>query len=340
MQAELLLPTDPRWVEALDRCEHDVYHRPPWATASAPADGGEPIAVLVTDGPDVLLAPLVRRPLSGGRWDATSPYGYPGPIVGRDHRSGFVDAAMEALAGGLGAAGAVTAFLRLHPILNRHWPAGPGTVVAHAPTVTVDLRRSAEEHWAETRSGHRSDINRARRAGVTVRRDTDLALLPRFVATYRRTMERVDATAYYFFDDRYFEELAAGLGNDLHLWVAELDGTLVGASLFCTAWSSGIAQYHLSATVDEHRRLQPSKVILDEVRAWGRTSGLRHLHLGGGLGRDDDPLLRFKLGFSSLTQPFRTQRLVLDESAYRALSLNEVDDDRQGFFPAYRAGRS
>jgi len=68
-------------------------------------------------------------------------------------------------------------------------------------------------------------------------------------------------------------------------------------------------QYHLSATPDGEVRSGGAKVILDEVTKWARERGSRWLHLGGGLGgSEDDPLFRFKAGFSKIRLPFKVAR--------------------------------
>jgi hypothetical protein len=64
-------------------------------------------------------------------------------------------------------------------------------------------------------------------------------------------------------------------------------------------------------------------------------SGVRILHLGGGLGGRNDSLMQFKLHFDpgGLRQ-CAIGKLVHDAATYRRLSGT---DDVEGFFPRYRA---
>jgi hypothetical protein len=338
MKADLVSTNNPRWRETLNRCRHDVYHQPEWALAFADVDGGEAGAVVVEDADAVLLCPLIRRPLPGGRWDATSPYGYGGPVTDRPGDQAFRTRAMTAAAERLAGEGAVSWFLRLHPVLDLSPPKEPGTVVDHGPTVSVDLTKPEVTLWSETRSRYRSNINRLRRRGVVVAQEIGNDAIETFAALYLDTMERYDAAGYYHFGTDHFLRLSELLGDDLHLWTARLDDELLGSSLFTTSRASGIVQYHLAATSAEHLRLQPSKVILDEVRRWAKKEGYDTLHLGGGLGANDDGLFRFKQGFSPITLPFRTQRIVLDAEEYdRCVGRPGASADESGVFPIYRA---
>lgn len=129
------------------------------------------------------------------------------------------------------------------------------------------------------------------------------------------------------------------LGDELLLFVAEEEGRIIGGATFTVAPQAGIMQYHLSAAEDKFRHRQPAKLIIHTAREWGRQNGYKCLHLGGGLGSQQDPLFEFKAGFSPDTHVFRTQRVVVDPQRYVALAGNtaSVLDDLSGFFPAYRS---
>ena len=338
MQTSLLEPACPEWRETLTRCLHDCHHTPGWYIAAERSDHGSAAAVRVTDGAHELLVPMLRRPIGWDSWDATSAYGYGGPVLSHDAPAGFADEALGAAIALLRERGCVSWFIRMHPLLNAGWNSGLGLVVEQGETVWVDLTKSAERQWQETQARHKQGINRARRAGVTVRLDREFAGLPRFVELYNATMTRLQASPYYFFDALYYRALARGLGDDLLLFVAEEGGCTIGAALFTVARGSGIMQYHLSAWDWEYRRHQPTKTVIHAAREWGQANGMHYLHLGGGLGSANDSLFEFKRGFSPDTHVYRTQRLVLDPNRYVALSggddatLKNLD----GFFPAYR----
>ena len=325
------------WQDVLGHARADFYHLPGYVALCARQEGGRGVAVLVADGSRTVLLPLILRSLPDGGLDATSPYGYPGPLATTDD-PGFIEVALAGAREVLAAAGVVSAFVRLHPLLNTVPPRSFGSIVRHGDTIAVDLTGPDGDLWAQLRSNHRRDITRAREAGCVARIDPTWSHLADFKAIYRSTMARRDASAYYFFDDAYFDDLRAALPDRLHLCVVEVQGEAAAAGLFVE--TDGIVEYHLGGTDERHLGLQPSKLMLHFASEWARERGNQWFHLGGGVGGADDSLLRFKLGFSSGRHPFSTVRAVLDAAAYERLVRERAPDldpaDRGGFFPAYR----
>jgi hypothetical protein len=334
-----LLDVDaPEWGTVLRGARHDFYHLPAYMALCAKQEGGRPHALYVTEDGRALLLPLVIRPIPGGGFDATSPYGYPGPVgIGTDDPA-FLRIALVAGVQVLREAGIVSAFVRLHPLLNASPPAGIGTLVQHGETVSIDLALPTEELWAQTRLNHRRDITRAVRLGCVARMDEDWRHLESFKELYRATMARLSADPFYFFEDAYFDHLRGALGDSLHLCVVEREDAIAAAGLFVE--TGGIVQYHLSGTGDAFRMVQPTKLMMHFVRSWAKDRGNRVLHLGGGVGADNDSLLQFKAGFSPLRHSFSTLRMVIDETEYGRLVearhplLDPVASS--GFFPLYR----
>ncbi len=350
MKAELLATDSSKWIRQLERVRHDFYHLPTYARLSASTDGGSAAALYVEEGDSALLLPIIKREIGGGTalWDATSPYGYPGPLVtARDEDPGVFSArALLAARGILHEAGCVSLFARIHPVLGpipRIETTGVAAIVAHGETISVDLTASEEVMWRDTASGHRNEINRSLRAGHVARIDTDFAAGGRFLDLYRETMDRVGATQYYYFDNQYLTQLRDSLGPKLSLAVVEIDGVIAAAGLFVE--TCGIVEYHLSGSAAAYQKERPTKLMLDHVRKWAKARGNLVLHLGGGVGGAEDSLFRFKGGFSRGRAPFNTFRLIVDEKRYEdflasrtahAIGTGMERDTLTGFFPAYR----
>lgn len=327
------------WAAVLKRCAHDCYHLPGWMRASEFSDGGKARAVYATDGQSELLVPIIRRQVDAEGWDAVSPYGYGGPIFSEATSSDFIDEALRAIVGRLRKTGCISWFIRLHPLLNADWQSSVGEIVEQGMTVSIDLTKTEEEHWRETRINHRRNIVKAVKAGVTVHIDRDFVALPTFIRLYNETMRRLGAEPSYFFDERYYHALVAEAGANLRLFVAKEAGEIIGATLFSVAWEAGIIQYHLVGTDQRYQHRYPSKVIAQAARNWGRDRGLKRLHLGGGVGGSSaDSLFNFKRGFSPDTHVFKTQRVVVHPERYVRLCDGDesVLSDLKGYFPAYR----
>ena len=302
-------------------------------------DSGTALSVYATDGEQEMLVPIIRRNVGAQGWDAISPYGYGGPIASESASQDFTERAMLAIVARLREAGCISWFIRLHPLLNTDWRCSVGKVVDQGKTVSIDLTKTEEEHWRETSRSHRRNIVKAMEAGVTVRIDQDLAAMATFVELYNRTMDRLGASHYYKFDERYYCALVAGLGQDLKLFIAEEAGTIIAATLFTVARDAGIMQAHLFGMDERYFHRQPYKIITHVARNWGRTHGLRRLHLGGGVGgSSSDSLFSFKKGFSPDTHEFRTQRVIVRPERYLALCGGDrsVLADVRHYFPAYR----
>ncbi|WP_224002740.1 GNAT family N-acetyltransferase [Cupriavidus pinatubonensis] len=327
------------WAAVLGRCSHDSYHLPGWMRAAEFGDGGKARAVYATNGEQELLVPIIRRRVDAEGWDAVSPYGYGGPIVSDDVSRKFIDAALRAIVDRLRETGCISWFIRLHPLLNAEWQSSVGQVVEQGKTVSIDLTKSEEAHWRETRRGHRKNIVRAMAEGVTVRIDRDFDDLSTLIRLYSDTMRRLEAAPSYYFDERYYHALVTEIGANLRLFVAEEAGGIIGATLFSVAWDTGIMQAHLFGMDEQYLHRHPYKVITHAARNWGREQGLKRLHLGGGVGgSSSDSLFNFKHGFSPDTHVFRTQRVIVDSKRYMSLCGGDdsVLSDMTGYFPAYR----
>jgi hypothetical protein len=352
----LLEPADPRWEAALEGMPHDVYQLPGYvALAAGMQPNGRPLAVLVERGPDRLLLPLIIQPIPGAMdggdasRDAVSPRGYAGPIVRTTDDSGpFLDEALTAAFGALRDLGVVTAFVRLHPLLELPPPvlSRHGSLVEHGDSVSIDLGRSEDELWRQMRSNHRRDITAAKRAGLVARIDEDWSHFDEFVAAFAESMERLDAEPWWRLGGDYFAALRQGVGDHLSLCVVEDEGRVAAAALLTEV--DGIVEYHLSGTFDAYIPASPSKLIIHFATLWAKGRGNRVLHLAGSL-RKGDALIRFKLGFSPVAHPVRSWRVILQPDAYHSLVAArrsadptadpDVDAD-QAYFPAYRRPES
>jgi hypothetical protein len=359
MECEFLLPDSGAWTDFLANSVHDFYHLPGYVALSAhdrlcaPNADGKPLAFHAHDNEGRrFLMVLIVRPVpndydTGMRlYDAITPYGYACPLVINPNHlpvEQFLHDAIAEMKKGLKSRGIVALFARSHPCIEI--PLEPlrsmGSVVQHGQTITIDLTLSQEELWHQTRAGHRSEINRARKRGFTVEIQPDWKDFDYFFLAYNQTMHRVSASEHYFFPREYYTHLRKAIGDVMHLAVCHKDGAVACAGIFTEV--CGIVQYHLSGTIEEFHSQYPTKVMLDSVRTWAKERGNRIMHLGGGYGGVEDSLFQFKAGFSHLRAPFYTWRLISDTEGYRALcdlweeKHHKPASQINGFFPAYRA---
>jgi hypothetical protein len=348
MLSDLIVePGDDRWLKLLNEADHDFYHLPCYQQLAAGSDE-TPRGYIATDGTHSLLLPFQQRSvpadLAPGEtlFDVNSTYGYPGPIWSRGAPDTFIAEALRRFTARLVQEGVVSAFFRLHTLLNdpAHFT-GIGEIVNHGPSVYIDLTLTEEQLWAQTRRGHKRDLAVLENRGYQFVMD-DWDRLDDFLTCYYDSMRRLGASPFYFFSRDYFEQLRACLGEDrIHLCLVYLDGGIACAGIVTEM--NGLCQYHLSATADAHFQDHPSKLMLHHLRTWLKRRGNRLYHVGGGVGALRDTLHLFKTGFSPLSADFHTWRVIPDQQRYDALvdrrfgaGLRPSLTD-EVYFPLYRA---
>ena len=182
-------------------------------------------------------------------------------------------------------------------------------------------------------------MNKLRRQGYTTRIDETWEKVDAFVALYNETMSYLDASSGYFYERTYFEALREALDARLHLCLVEdAEGEVVSAGVFSAIGS--LVQFHLSGTRQDHRRISPSRLMIDHMRREMKARGCERFHLGGGVGAAEDSLYEFKRGFSAHRAEFHSWRVIGDAKLYteaqeRAEALGASMAEGL-FFPTYR----
>ena len=338
--AEFIGPEDERWRSLVEATAHDVYHLPAYADVSARACGGEALAFLGEVGGATCLIPLIETKVPVEGWtewsDLSSPYGYASPLFsGNPARFGPLMRLFSLAARGRGCA---SVFLRSHPFLTP-----PDTLAALADlgwtrrgeTISIDLRKPEEQLWTELRKDHRAGLRRLQSKGFVTRFD-HWSDYDAFVELYLATMSRVGARSSYFFSPAYFSALRERLRAETHLCtVLSPEGRIAATAQFFR--SGDLVQGHLMGWNDEFKDVAPAKLTVWEIARWGRESGARALHLGGGRGGANDALLHYKSGWSKDRLPYHTLGLVTDRATYDAICAAAGTPPDGAFFPAYRA---
>jgi hypothetical protein len=328
---------------------HDFYHLPEYHRLAEKRGEGIAHLFVYRDGPYTFALPLLLRSVDGSdaeAWsDATSVYGYAGPLASHADMPALVTARFQdALKKALIERRVIAVFSRLHPLIRQAATlAGLGDCQPGGETVSIDVTLPPEIQRAAYRPSTKSRLNKLRREGLVCLRDTDKCHLEEFVRIYHQTMDRVNAHSSYSFEPEYFANLASSLGAALELFVVKLDGVVICAGLFTIC--DGVIQYHLSGTSTDYLKLAPMTLLLDTVRLWAIDQGARVMHLGGGVGSKEDSLLHFKRGFSRNTHQFSTWRWIVDPIAYQALCERQArwNESRglqpasRDYFPEYRA---
>lgn len=244
--------------------------------------------------------------------DASSPYGYGGPLSSTDDPA-FLAAAWRAYLAWMRDQRVVVEYVRFHPALGNERHYG-GHVVDSRPVVSVDL--SSSDITASYAPRLRQTLKKAAGAGL-VYDEFELGPHAReFCAYHGAAMRQVKADPFYLFADAYYERLAAtGLPRLGICRRGSAEVPWLAAALFLDG--RGMREYHLAATNDEGRRLGASSFALHEGALAARRQGMRKLYLGGGTDASaDNPLLFFKAAYSPQRLTYRTGWTVFDATAY------------------------
>jgi serine/alanine adding enzyme len=346
------------WEELVSRSPYaDTYYRPGYVAAYR-SQGGDIRGLVLNTKSRRFLLPLVFRPLStlsfapeASGFDVITPYGYGGILPLEADPVSQEDGAqlVASLQAWCRVEGVVSCFLRLHSLEAQHkWFEGlrlDGVDLQYSgPTKSVELLEWDEAQAVPTAlpKGRRDKMRWARRKLAlemyTCDEPASDAALQQFIEIYKGTMDRRQASGFYYFPDSYYRDLAHGLGRDMAIVIARAQEQPVAAAIFFA--DGKYAHFHLSGSTDEGRRLHSSAVVILKGAEWARARGCTRLHLGGGV-TPNDSLFMFKDTFGGKTFEFYSLRMVAVHARYADLlerRLEAVGNPlRPNFFPEYRA---
>jgi Acetyltransferase (GNAT) domain len=333
-----------------DRWPHrEVFAHPCYVRLFAgPSD--RVLCAAAAEGDDLILFPFILRPLAAEpwapredpSWDLVGPYGY-GGVFSSGRLDGGTGSFAVRLERWLTEHSVVSSFVRLSLFESPVLPFN-GDVFEIASNVVRDLTITRHELWRDYAPKVRKNVNRARRAGLTVELDHDGTDLDGFLEVYYATMNRCGATPGYYFPRSFFEAMIRDLAGRFVFAHVRQGPTLVSTELVLI--SDDRVYSFLGGTVPEAFPLRPGDLLKHELFLWARGQRKEAFVLGGGYSRDDG-IYRYKRSFApSGSVPFKVGTVVHDQERYAHL----VDRRREWefgrgvrwapsatFFPGYRA---
>jgi lipid II:glycine glycyltransferase (peptidoglycan interpeptide bridge formation enzyme) len=352
MACKIIRCTEPdQWDSIISQSRaYDFYHLAGYHLLHEQRGQGQGLLLVYREDDTIAALPILLRSLATVEGlssnfhlfnDATSVYGYAGPVTNVDmHNNDFFKRFHQALQVKLQDLKVVALFSRLHPILQNDYLIWDSKNVSESgKTISIDLTLSLEEQRKHYRKDHKYDINKSQKKGVHAYQDTQWQHYDDFLRIYTETMQRVDASTSYYFDRHYFDQLRHHVPC-LHLFVAQIGDMILSTGLFTL--TQGIVQFHLSGSDTNYLHYAGSKVLLDEVRLWASAQGAQVFHLGGGVGAGEDSLFLFKAGFSDRRHAFKVWKWIINEDVYwQAVEernrYRKPSTDSDNYFPKYRA---
>jgi hypothetical protein len=277
------------------------------------------LLALERDGQRTVL-PLLLRPVPGSAeaQDAVGPYGYGASFdTGVESpRAEFWDRAGSWLADN----DVVSAVVRL-PVVDDAppWPFARHEVGSN---IVRDIR-PWPELWADVDHKVRKNYKRAVRSALTVGFGR-LDVLDEFMPVYLATMARREAAEPFHFDDQRLGALLDEIDGRFIVAVARHDGRPLAVELCLVHGPT--AYSFLGGTLEDGFPLRANDFLKCEIFRWCEGNGVRDFVLGGGLGGQEDGILRYKKSFAPhgstgfsvgewRVRPGDYARLVADRSA-------------------------
>jgi len=332
------------WRTLLSKVEHtDFYHTYDYHQLSK-KEGELPILLKYTDGSTIIALPFLIRDIENSDYkDLTSVYGYAGPIyISKDNN--FDKAKFhKALKIFFSRQKIIAVFSRLHPFIEEKAPTlvGLGDVVTIGKVVYIDLSKPLADQRALYNRRLRTYLNKSRKHCTVFEGYTD-AHIKTFIRLYLNNMKRIGADESYLFNTEYYYDLLSSNEYDSKLMLCQHHETkdIIAGAIFIK--TGHIVQYHLSGLDAAYFKLQPIKLIIDEMCKIATNEGFRYLNLGGGKGSKEDTLFRFKRKFSKNFKVFKIWKYIVNRPVYKTLTDNHLktavkdNELHLGFFPAYR----
>ncbi len=325
------------WDDFVSTFDHsDFYHTFDYHMI-AKGDGRPVLLKYSHEDTRIGLPLLIRNIPNTPFFDATSVYGYPGPLcqnIPVDFNSQHYS---KALLEYFSDHNIISVFSRLNPFMQQQHKVLEkiGSVEKKGVVVSIDLKKNIGQQRKEFGRRLKGQLNKIRRHCYVQKAFNDDEFQD-FNKLYRENMDRVNAKPRYYFDDHYFNVLTKS--NSFHtetLLAKHQDtGETIGAGMFI--YKNSVIHYHLSGTRGDSLPLMPIKLLIDDMRIKATERGLSYFNLGGGLSGANDTLLQFKSSFSKNMVDFYVWKLIVDPNVYQKMIAECKEPTNANFFPPYR----
>lgn len=274
-------------------------------------------------------------------YDITTPYGYGGPIVlkceNTKDRKELIKEYKKSFKEYCRKNDIVSEFIRFHPVIGNYKDFDEVYDVEYMRrTLGTNLKDYEDPFQEEFSKSCRKSVRRALRDGVTFEIEEDLSKIDEFIKIYNSTMDRNDASEYYYFGENYFKEIVSYFKSNVIIAKAVYEEKTIASGLYFIY--ENIIHMHLSGTLDGYLNLSPAYILKYGITKWGKEKGYELIHHGGGTSNsEEDSLYKFKKKFANNTEfDFYIGKKIWNNETYNQLCKLKGVDSSIDFFPAYR----
>lgn len=329
---------------------YDVYYLSGYTKAFKLHGDGEPTLIYYHDEEIRAINVVVIRDIAEDKrfkdkietkslFDVTTPYGYGGFVIEGIPNESNIKRLNEEYSDYCRSKNIISEFVRFHPVLkNSKINSEIYEVIDLGKTITMDLI-SKEQIWNDLSGKNRNVIRKAIKSGVEIYWGRSPELIEEFIPLYNATMNKEEATDYYYFNKEFYKSVLEDLRYNSLVFYALYDQKVISMSMIL--FGNENMHYHLSASDREHQNLAATNLLLYEAACWGCENGYKSFHLGGGLGSKEDNLFKFKKAFNKNSGTyFSIGKMIFNQEKYDELiGIREKDTEdnvETSFFPRYR----
>lgn len=257
-------------------------------------------------------------------FDIETPYGYGGPLVKNSNKE-HIELFFATLQEWAKNNNIISQFFRFHPLLENHKHfEGFSDLVTFKKTVYIDLK-DKDIIYTNLNDKCRNMIKKATKNNIVIEINNSKFAQEKFIELYEKTMNRNNASEYYFFNNIFFKDLFTTLGHNCNLFNAVYNGEIISSAIILEENSN--LHYHLSAANREYMKFGANNLLLYKVAIYGAEKGYKSFHLGGGV-EAEDGLFIFKKSFNKNgLKDFYIGRNIFDLEKYEYLmSLRKTTD--------------
>ncbi len=313
---------DKRWNEYVNRFPKekiDIYYYSDYYKLYEANDEGIGKIFIYEKDKKIALYPFLLREITGydldrKYYDIETAYGYGGPLV-NCYEEEFLSEFEETFLNYCKEQDIVAEFIRFNCLFNNHSIFKKNINVSfNRNTVLVDLTKDIDEIW--NNQIYSSNRNKIRKARNRYKLDINFEKnIKEFEYLYKYTMDKVNATNYYYFSDKYFKNL-----YDMDIINANViyEEQYIASAIFLHSYD--YIHYHLGGSLKEYLKYYPNNFLFWELIKFAKEKGFKYLHLGGGSSTNiDDSLFKFKKYFGNNILEFYIGTRIHNKDIYEKL---------------------
>jgi hypothetical protein len=276
-------------------------------------------------------------------YDLITPYGYGGPLIincKENYKPKLISSFIESFENWCKENNVVSEFIRFHPIANNAIDFKEIYKINFDRfTVGTNIKEYDNPEDTEFSKSCKINIKKALNSGITFRVNENINTedLNKFLHIYYSTMNRNNATEYYYFNETYFRSCLNYFKKNI-ITVEALYNDLTIAMGFYFKFNS-VIHIHLSGTLTDYLILSPAYILRYAITLWAKKNKFSLIHHGGGRSNsEEDGLYKFKKQFGLNTKfEFYTGRKIWNKKIYDNLCQNISSSIDPLYFPAYRS---